>query len=272
MKKIALTIFFMIFFSFSAFATTANDEIIGNKMFQNIMVDTNNGEDKSWLVERYYLVQEAIQNGDTLIERRLQHLSQKLRTEIDQKKASSLSSKDSFESSFLSSYESDIVSSSEVLDSRCYEYYDLVDDLAWSEDIPTSLVIATWKMEASCGFYFPSNGDWPFQMLYKNYTGAMTIWKFVNEIQDFANFSRNKRNWFVRANKSTNQTLSLSYTSWDLTGVVRHWALYNWLSGATVIGDIQPWNPHYVWWKYNQYTGSIKDWLLVNILKTIRDR
>jgi len=47
--------------------------------------------------------------------------------------------------------------------------------------------------EASCGYYLPSNGDGPFQIISKDYgTGEITENIFVQSIQDFINFSQSK--------------------------------------------------------------------------------
>ena len=275
MKKL-LSLFALAVFLFSPIlAMTNENQVIADAILANILHTTNNGKDTSWLVEWYYIIDDNLENNvtDVNVADRLTFVKNELRTRIDNTKNTSIATKIISEQSFLTNYASGIVSSGDILHSKCYDYYDMFDDVAWSENVPTSLVIATWKMEAGCGFYYPNNGDGPFQMLYKNHTGVMTTSKMVNEIQDFARFSRNKWDWYRRSNGTGATPIMLTYTGWNLTGVVYQGALYNGLSGASIRGDIQPANPHYVWGRYgNAFSGSSKDGLLVNILKVIRDK
>lgn len=95
------------------------------------------------------------------------------------------------------------------LDELCQEHRMLMNDMAWAEDMPLPLLIATREMESSCRFAYPSNGDGPFQILSKNITGSMDRVSMVNEIQDWADFSRNKRDWYARANVASGHSIQL---------------------------------------------------------------
>lgn len=263
---------------FALTALSSEDLSIVTAMKTNILADTDNGRDLSWLTEWYYIIKETVDSSvnNNVATNRLQWLLLDLRNLIDTKKQSSLLSKQTIENNFLSTYQSWLYYSwyiVSILPDACYTHYNMVDDIARAENIPMSLVMATWKMESGCGFYYPDNGDWPFQMLYKNITWTMTISKMVNEIQDFAAFTRNKWEWYNTSNVGSWLTIWMSYTGRDLTGVVMHWALYNGLSGASIKWYVQPANPNYVWWRYTEmYSGANKDGLLSNMLKVIRDR
>jgi len=256
--------------SWSIFAISVQDQYVADKMINNILNDTDNASDKEWLVEWYYIIYDALMSeGDqSSIGQRLVVVSDFLRVAIDQWKELDRLTAEWIEDSFYTVHASYIQSTWTDLSSDCYSYNQLIDDVSWSKNIPTNLVIWTWMMEASCWFYFPNNWDWQFQMLYKNKTWTMTIPLFVNEIQDFANFSQNKRNWYETANSASWLTINLTYTNWSIDDYVKHWALYNGLSWSTIYWDIQPWNPDYVRGQYtSEYSWSNKDWLIVDILK-----
>lgn len=75
----------------------------------------------------------------------------------------------------------------------------------------------------------------------------MTVPLFVNEIQDFADFSFNKWVWYKNANTKSGLIVDLSYSRWSLDDLVKHGALYNGLANANIRGNIAPANPDYVW-------------------------
>ena len=68
-----------------------------------------------------------------------------------------------------------------------------MDSISFANNFPTALMIATRYREANCGYYLPSNGDGPFQILSKDYgAGAITEAKFIQAMQDFIDFSKAK--------------------------------------------------------------------------------
>lgn len=90
-----------------------------------------------------------------------------LRKEIDQQKKSA---RDALSASlFLDTYWPFVLTKEEVMPDGCFSSYQLVDDWSWALDVPTALVIATWKMEATCKMYLPANGDGPFQIVKNDY-------------------------------------------------------------------------------------------------------
>ncbi|NCQ81297.1 hypothetical protein GW750_00510 [bacterium] len=56
------------------------------------------------------------------------------------------------EKEFVALYKKQILTSDVALPTACFDNYDRIDDFAWALDIPTALLIATRKMEATCKF------------------------------------------------------------------------------------------------------------------------
>lgn len=142
---------------------------------------------------------------------------------------------------------------------RCTPQYQLLDDLSFVYNQPTALTIATWYRETTCRRYLPGNGDGPFQILNEDYgTGELTQEIFKESVKDYLEFNQRKFDRFEKANAKSGLTIDLSYTGFTLTGIVRHGALYNSLSGKTVYGDIQPMRPWYVFDGYGEAFSGAK--------------
>lgn len=138
---------------------------------------------------------------------------------------------------------------SEKLTNNCKKYYDLIDDISFAHNFPTSAVISTWYRESSCGFSLPSNGDGPFQIVTKDYgTGTMTEELFVQTVLDFIQFTENKIKRYNGKIKT-----KLDYQHIDLESFINFSALYNW--GKVLNGIIAPYHPQYIFdgyqWKYS---------------------
>ena len=155
------------------------------------------------------------------------------------------------------------------VDASCLGWYNTLDDIAFTHDYPTAVLIATWYRETNCGYYLPRNGDGPFQIVSKDYgTGEIDEATFVQSVLDFIEFSKNKYDRYEGANNANGHIVELSYTGITFTGIVRHGALYNGLSGYTAYGDAQPLNPHYVWDNYGEeYSGALRFGLFPQTLK-----
>lgn len=265
---------FWLFTLNNVFALSVKDQEVANLILDHILEDTDDAEKHSDLVEWYYLIQDNASNtSNTVLKAKFDYIAQMLRWLIDSKKSEFVDLKDKNEKSFWLNYNDYITTKDVSLPDSCFKSYNLIDDMSRAENIPTSVVIATWKMESTCWFYYPSNWDWPFQMLYKNVTWEMTIPKFINEIQDFSTFIKNKWSWYNNANQASGYTVSMSYTGFEMSNLIKHSALYNWLSWSTVYWDIQPMNPDYVFGHYGDaYSWSNKDGLIVNVLKVIQGR
>lgn len=177
-----------------------------------------------------------------MLQQLYQHLRYKLDVQKDAAKISSYSGK----LDFINQYSGQIIRTINEPD-RCTRQYQLADDLSFVYDQPTALTLATRYRETSCKWYLPGNGDGPFQILNKDYgSGDLTPKIFKQSLVDYLEFARNKFNRFEKANSKSGLVIGLSYTGLNFTGIVRHGALYNSLSGKTVYGDIQPTRPEYV--------------------------
>ena len=140
-----------------------------------------------------------------------------------QKSDAKATSKDS-KQEFLDTYNTWF--SVEIEDSlkNCTWWYKTLDDISFAYDFPTALTIAVWYRESTCAYYLPNNGDWPFQILSKDYgTGEITSKQFIQTIMDFMEFSKNKL-----ARYDGQLSGELSYNSFDMTWVLNFIALYNW--------------------------------------------
>lgn len=168
-----------------------------------------------------------------------------------------------FKKDFLSQYMSGI--SKEINDAdNCTGRYQTLDAMAYANNYPAALLMATWFRESTCGYYLPKNGDGPFQIVSKDYgTGQITEEIFWQSVQDFIDFSRNKY-WAYKSRVNIN----LTYTGFDYTGIVSHAALYNggYYSGWIIL----PVNPHYVFDGYGeQYSWATRYGLFPKFLKLL---
>jgi len=160
----------------------------------------------------------------------------------------------------------------QAISENCIWWYNTLDDIAFSYDFSTALLVATRYVESSCGYYLPQNTWWPFQIISKNYwTWEISEEIFVQSVIDFIEFSKNKYNWYEERNKEDNLKINVDYKNLELSWIIRHWALYNWLSWYTVYGDILPLNPNYVFNNFGEnFSGAKKNWLMaefINILE-----
>ncbi len=147
---------------------------------------------------------------------------------------------------------------------NCTGRYNLLDTISFANNFPTALTIATRYREASCGYYLPSNGDGPFQILSKEYgTGQIDENLFTQTVQDFIDFSKAKRQQY-----KTKLWISLTYTWFDWTGLINHASLYN---GGIISGAIvNPIAPKYVYDGYGDaYSGAIRYGVVPKFLKTL---
>jgi hypothetical protein len=136
--------------------------------------------------------------------------------------------------------------------------------MAYANNYPTALLMATWFRESTCGYYLPKNWDGPFQIVSKDYwTGAITEEIFRQSVQDFIDFSRNKY-WAYKSRVNIN----LTYTGFEYTWIISHAALYN--GGYYSGGIILPVNPRYVFdWYGEQYSWATRYGLFPKFLKLL---
>jgi len=151
----------------------------------------------------------------------------------------------------------------------CTGRYNTMDTINFANNFPTAITIATRYRETNCGYYLPTNGDGPFQILSKDYgTGQLSEAKFLTIIQDFINFSKSKygqhysKIWPI-----------FTYTGFDMTGIVNYAALYN---GGTITWSLVSWyivtpnNPKYAFDGYgSEYSWALRYGLVPKFLKIL---
>lgn len=144
---------------------------------------------------------------------------------------------------------------------QCIWRYNTIDDLSFAYDFPTALTLAVRYRESSCNYLLPSNWNWPFQITTKNYwTGTLTQSWFIQAVEDFLIFAKNKR--------KKSPSWNLSYSNFDMKWIVNFAALYNWwiLTWWSVI----PNEPKYVYeWYWQGFNSWKKFWILPQTLKIL---
>lgn len=172
-------------------------------------------------------------------------------------------------SKFLDEYRWNISISEEFPMDNCVWWYNLIDNISFANDFPTALTIAVRYKESNCGYYLPSNGDGPFQIVSKDYwNGEITEEIFKQTIQDFIDFAKNKINSYNKNANDEFPVIRISYTWFDYTGVVSFAALYNWWTRTGWM--VQPNAPKYVFDGYGEeYSSAKKYGLLPAFLKVL---
>ncbi len=179
---------------------------------------------------------------------------------------------DSFEtvssSEFFDRYWGDIVSDLNLSD-RCTKYYDEIDEIAQANNFPTELVIATWYREYSCILWNPDNGDGPFQILSKDYEpGEISIDEFQDAIQDFIDFSKDKRHYFhnnpALRERFEETNIDINHDSYSLRDIRLHSILYNGIISWTTLE-----NNMYANGNLSPEYSSPRDGIVTSLLKVI---
>jgi len=192
----------------------------------------------------------------------LDQLNVFLISKLETEKAKAKESSKQFKQDFLTQYMTGLQEITTA--DTCAGRYNTLDNISFANNFPTALTIATWYRESNCGYYLPSNGDGPFQILTKDYgTGAINEGIFFQAVQDFIDFSQTKY-----ANYKTKLGIVMTYTWFDFTWIIDHAWLYN---GWTITWWIvRPNNPHYVRDGYgDQYSWAIRYGLVPKFLKTL---
>ena len=98
-----------------------------------------------------------------------------------------------------------------------------MDTISFANNFPTALMMAVRYRETNCGYYLPSNGDGPFQILSKDYgTGQISEAKFLQIMQDYIDFSKGKMSRYNNVNAANNRSINLTYTGFNLTGIINY--------------------------------------------------
>lgn len=265
-------------FMFSIYHSAAFTEM-PNQITQNIydIIEQNTKSDSNpnyATVERFRILDDKQKQFDSghLLYAYAGALKDVLRKQIDESKLQYKMKIDSLSDNFFYQYSSYITGTETLWDSinpKCLSQKQLIDDVARATDFPAVLVTATWQIETSCNLWSSTFG--PFQIMRRNYrTDDFSILFFLHQVKDFIDFSQNKRANYNRVNADDGFTVALWYGYWTLQDLVRHGALYNWLSWWTMYGDAQPANPYYVYGNFNDDYAYRKDWLLTDIWKTLK--
>ncbi|MFA6255890.1 MAG: hypothetical protein WC606_01780 [Candidatus Absconditabacterales bacterium] len=265
MKKliISLGIIGLLFGSTFAYQPT-NQDIAQIKLLKTQLdsITTGNMKSKRDFYAQLKTLQEQFSNHEQL-QYYFDELGVYLITQVNTEKVKAKIASKATKQDFVNQYSGGFSQEITTPDS-CTGWYNTMDTISFANNFPTALTIATRYREVTCGYYMPTNGDGPFQIVSKDYgTGQMTEAKFLQTIQDFIDFSKAKHLQY-----KTKLGISLTYTGWDMTGLVNHAGLYN---GGIISGNIvNPNNPHYVYDGYGQaYSGAVRYGLIPKFLKVL---
>jgi len=256
--------------TFAFYQPTPQDLVDLNKLkVQLTELTLNNNED----IRTYYSQIKILKNNysfnwrlNYLLTELNSHLQTILQTKKQEEKILSKQTKQAF----LQKYSGNIVWDVE-LSENCIGWYNTLDDIAFAHDFSTALLIATRYRESNCGYYLPHNLWGPFQITSKNYwSGEISEEVFFESVVDFIKFSQEKHNRYKNRNQEEKLLVNISYKTLSMTGIVRHGALYNGLSGYTVYWNALPLNPNYVFDNYtNDYSGASRNGLITQYLKVL---
>lgn len=270
MKKIISLFLATLFFVWGVFAyqpTMEDVTVINNIRAQLDTITSGNMQGKAKLYIQLKNLQEQFSGHEKLayyLNILDIHLITQVNTEKLKAKVESKSGKQAFLNEYSGWFSQDITTAD-----TCTGWYNTLDSISFANNFPTALTIATRFRETNCGYYLPSNGDWPFQILSKDYgTGTITEGKFLTSIQDFIDFSKAKHTQY-----KTKLWINLTYTGFDMTGLVNHAALYN---GASITGSTESWyqalplNPTYVYDGYGTgFTWATRYGIIPKFLKVL---
>ncbi len=270
MKKIislCLGTLLLIWGAFAYQPTMDDVTVINNLRAQLDTVTTGNMQGKAKLYIQLKNLQEQFSGHDKLtyyLNILDIHLITQVHAEKTKAKIISKSTKQDFVNQYSGGFSKDITTAD-----SCTGRYNTIDSISFANNFPTALTIATRFRETNCGYYLPNDGDGPFQIRSKDYgTGEITEGKFLTTIQDFIDFSKAKHTPY-----KTKLWINLTYTGFDMTGLVNHAALYN---GATITGSTESWhqalpnNPSYVYDGYGEaYSWATRYGIIPKFLKIL---
>lgn len=173
-------------------------------------------------------------------------------------------------SDFISQYSSGITFEEDFPKDRCFWRYNTIDNISFANDFPTALTIAVRYRESTCTYGLPSNGDWPFQIVSKDYwTGEINEKIFREIIQDFIDFAKKKIDRYNDKNEWEYPAINLTYTWFSYEDLWKFAGLYNGLSGSTIYGEIGPAIPKYFLEWYENFENSKRFWLFPAFIKVL---
>ncbi len=265
MKKLLLFVFgFVLVGSVFAYTPTSQDTVNLNNLKSqlNVLVE-NKSVDLRDFYNQVRLLQSDYSN-DARLNYMLWNIKDHLYSKLfSLKTAAKLSSK-SAKQDFFNQHKTGIsVEITGTLD-NCIGWYNTLDDISFAHNFPTAITIAAWYRESTCAYFLPSNKEWPFQIVGKDY-GTWTITQdiFIQTVVDFMEFTRGKFNRYL-----TQLTWTLTYTGFDMTWISNFAGLYNgWTKSGNVI---MPNNPRYLYDGYgDQYSGATRYGIFPQFIKAL---
>lgn len=215
----------------------------------------------------YYILNEM--NNYILQKIKNQNLADLENSEITKSwdKTSQATSKTNFYETFYNNHWLNIVTDNSSI-AKCVQHFDLVDKVAKANNFPAELVLATWHLEANCNYYNPANTHWVFQIMVYSYGNwDITEAMFEQQIVDYINFVKNKRNRQNRSFVAWKSKLQISYDNYSINDLRIHWFLYNWIKKWVL-----PSETLYNNWNLNNKFKHNKDWLITVLLKILKWR
>jgi len=272
MKKIilALVAWFLAFGLVSAYQPTDDDLLQVDALQDQLTgIIADNNEDLRSFYSQIRTMQKTY-TFDERIDYILTELNNFLWNLLQTRKQEAKVFSKEFKQIFLDTYIWNISTEIEF-EQNCVWRYNTLDNIAFAHDYPTALLISTRYRETNCGYYLPANTRGPFQITSKNYgTGKITEDVFFASVIDFINFSKNKYSRYENINRDDGLKVELNYTEFTFTGIVRHSALYNGLSGYTAYWNALPLNLNYVWDGYTpKFTDATRYGTLPQFLKIL---
>lgn len=264
MKKFLLIIMGLLFvnFCFWEYNPTAKDQELLTKTYEKLDIIIKQDSSKAkQIMEKSQNIYTAYKHVDRIkyiFESIYKYiLSQKTRTD-DIPKNNELVDKNEF----LTKHWSWFINN---LPQICFDKFDIIDQIAKQEGIPTALIITTWKMEHNC--YFDNTANWHgiFQIYSKNYgTGVLSEEWFKQQIRDFIAVAKWKINHYNNNKKYWTWNVNISYDKFDIDSIRIFAFLYNWVKK-----DKNPWNSEYVNWNLTPEIKYSKDWFILTFIKVL---
>jgi len=123
-------------------------ELINTNLSKNISRSRNN-------LKLWYILSQIQQELKNLQEIQFPSIDQNIPQEIEQQNYSDTNK--NFQKEFFENHGKNITTSLEMPE-KCYEFYDIIDEMGKQNNFPTALIISTWSKELNCNFSNPANG------------------------------------------------------------------------------------------------------------------
>ncbi len=234
-------------------------ELINTNLSKNISRSRNN-------LKLWYILSQIQQELKNLQEIQFPSIDQNIPQEIEQQNYSDTNK--NFQKEFFENHGKNITTSLEMPE-KCYEFYDIIDEMGKQNNFPTALIISTWSKELNCNFSNPANGWWLYQITSAYYVPwDITIEDFKKMTQDFIDFSKWKWASYEKNPRLRErfwiEKIEITYDFFTLESLQLHAILYNGVWKTTTLSTNTYAN--------NNINSSItgkSDWLITRFLKVI---